>query len=343
MAKLGRRSFLKATATGVGGLAVAASAPARAELPIPPATGRLYRDEPARRAELYALLGDLPDRQRPIKAEKRGETEQDGYSLESWLLDLNGLEPVPALLARPKHLAHAAPAIVFDHSHGGRYQVGKREILEGAPYLQPTPYAKALTDEGWIALCIDHWCFGERAHETELETVKAMLWQGRVLWGMMVYDSLRALDWLAARADVDATRLGTLGMSMGSTMAQWLAALDVRVKATVDICCLTEYHALLAAKGLKGHGIYYYVPGLLKHFTASDVNALIAPRAHQGIAGLRDALTPVAGLDLIDRELTAVYAEAGHPERWKLLRYDVAHQETPEGRREALAFLRASL
>jgi len=37
------------------------------------------------------------------------------------------------------------------------------------------------------------------------------------------------------------------------------------------------------------------------------------------------------------------YAEAGHPERWKLLRYDVGHQETPEGRQEILAFLRANL
>ena len=170
-----------------------------------------------------------------------------------------------------------------------------------------------------------------------------MLWQGRVLWGMMVYDSLRALDWLVTRGDVDPSRVGTLGMSMGSSMAQWLAALDERVKATVDICCLTEYHTLLAEKGLKGHGIYYYVPGLLKHFTASDINALVAPRAHLGIAGLRDALTPQAGLDIIDRELKAAYAEAGHPERWKLLRYDVAHQETPEGRSEALAFLKANL
>jgi len=69
----------------------------------------------------------------------------------------------------------------------------------------------------------------------------------------------------------------------------------------------------------------------------------VAPRAHLGLAGRRDALTPQAGLDVIDRELKQVYAEAGHPERWKLLRYDVAHQETPEGRQEALAFLRAHL
>jgi hypothetical protein len=250
---------------------------------------------------------------------------------------------VPAILARPKAASRPGPAVLFDHSHGGGYEIGKRELVEGREYLQPEPYARALTREGYVALAIDHWCFGERRHTSESDTFKAMLWQGRVLWGMMVYDSLRALDWLSSRKDVDPARLGTLGMSMGSTMAQWVAALDVRVKATVDICCLTEYHTLLAKKGLAGHGIYYYVPSLLKHFTAADVNALIAPRAHLGLAGLRDALTPVEGLDIIDEELRRVYAEAGHAERWRLLRYDVAHQETAEGRQAALSFLRQHL
>jgi dienelactone hydrolase len=263
--------------------------------------------------------------------------------LETWDLDLNGLEVVPAHLARPKGLSARAPAILFNHSHGGGYDIGKREFLEGRSYLQPEPYAKALTAQGYVALCIDHWIFGERSHTSEMDTFKAMLWQGRVLWGMMVYDSLRALDWLAGRPEVDPSRIGTLGMSMGSTMAQWVAALDERVKATVDICCLTEYHTLLAKKGLDGHGIYYYVPSLLKHFTAADINALIAPRAHLALAGLQDKLTPPEGLDLVDRELQRVYRDFGHPERWKLLRYDVGHQETAEGRREALEFLRAFL
>ncbi len=172
---------------------------------------------------------------------------------------------------------------------------------------------------------------------------KAMLWQGQVLWGMMVFDSLKALDWLTTRADVDPSRIGTIGMSMGSTMAWWLAALDERVKVTVDICCLTDFHTLLDKKGLSGHGVYYYVPGLLKRFTTSQINALIAPRAHLGIAGLQDKLTPVEGLDIIERELTKVYTALGQPERWKMLRYDVGHQETPEGRQEALGFLKRFL
>jgi dienelactone hydrolase len=342
MERTSRRAFIRDSGLA-SGVMLAGAGPAGAGLPVPPALGRSYRDHSARRALLYQLLGDLPDRSRPITARSRGEEERDGYVLESWELDLNGLEPVPAFLARPKESTASSPAVLFDHSHGGGYDIGKREFVDGREYMQPEPWAQALTREGYVALAVDHWCFGERSHTSEADTFKAMLWQGRVLWGMMVYDSLRALDWLSARPDVDPARVGTLGMSMGSTMAQWVAALDERIRATVDICCLTEYHTLLAKKGLAGHGIYYYVPSLLKYFTAADVNALIAPRAHLGIAGRRDPLTPGEGLDIIDDELRRVYAEAGHPERWRLLRYDVAHQETAEGRAAALAFLRENL
>lgn len=297
----------------------------------------------ARRAELYGLLGDLPDRQRGVDGVKTGEDAREGYVLETWQLDLNGIEAVPAFVARPAVATGRRPAIVFNHSHGGGYKIGKNELVDGRSYLQPVPYAKALTDRGYVAVAIDHWVFGERSHTTEGDMFKAMLWQGQVLWGMMVYDSLRVVDWLVTRPDVDATRLATLGISMGSTMAWWLAALDERMKVTVDICCLTDFHTLLAKKDLSAHGVYYYVPRLLKHFTTAQINALIAPRAHLALAGLKDKLTPVEGLDIIERELQRVYAEAGHPERWALKRYDVGHMETAEGREEVLRFLETHL
>lgn len=297
----------------------------------------------SRRAELYALLGRLPDRARPVSGEKLGEVERDGYILESWRYDLNGIEPVPGYVARPKSLTGKAPGVVFCHSHGGGYTIGKREFIEGRSYLQPTPYARALTDLGYVAICIDAWVFGERSHTSELDMFKGMLWHGQVLWGMMVYDSLRAVDVLLQRPDVDASRLATLGMSMGSTAAWWLAALDTRISVCVDINCLTDFQALIEDKGLSRHGVYYYVPSLLEHFTTAQINDLIAPRAHLALAGLRDKLTPVAGLDRIDAHLTRTYAAQGHPERWSLLRYDVEHQETPEGRQAVLAFLQKFL
>lgn len=292
-----------------------------------------------RRLDLYALLGDLPDRQRPITAQTIRVDHSAAYRIEHLLLDLNGVEPVPAYFVRPLAADGPLPVILYNHAHGNDYVRGKRELIEGSHALQHPPYADALTAAGCAALCIDHWAFGERRGRSESEIFKLMLWHGQVMWGMMVYDSLRALDYLCSRPDVDASRIGTLGLSMGSTMAWWTAALDERVRVCVDICCLTDYQALVESRGLDGHGIYYYVPGLLRQFTTAQINALIAPRPHLSLAGEYDPLTPAAGLRRIDHELRKAYADAGAPQAWALFTSPTGHYETAAMRAETMRFL----
>jgi dienelactone hydrolase len=298
-------------------------------------------DQEARRRELYALLGDLPDRRRSVRWEKRSEERREGYVLEKLKLDLNGVEDVPAWFVRPASAKAARrPTVLYNHAHGGDYKLGKDELLAANRFLHQPSYAEELTARGYNVLCVDHWVFGERSGRSESSVFKQMLWQGQVLWGMMVFDSLRAIDYLVTRDDVDPARLATLGLSMGSTMAWWTAALDERVKVCVDICCLTDFHALIESNGLDGHGVYYYVPRLLKHFTTAQINALICPRPHLALAGNKDALTPPKGLDRIDAELKRAYAEARAPAgAWQLFRQDVGHVETPEMRAEIVKFL----
>ena len=297
-------------------------------------------DADAGRRRLYDLLGDLPDRHREITVRKIDEEEREHYVLEKLVLDLNGIESVPAYYSRPTHIEGRVPAILYNHAHGGDYVLGKDELLEGRDALQRPPYAEALAREGYAALCIDTWAFGERRGRSEGTIFKSMLWRGQVMWGMMVYDSLRAVDYLGSRPDVDPGRIGTLGISMGSTMAWWVAALDTRIRVCVDICCLTDFDALLDIGDLDRHGVYYFVPSLLKHFTASQINALVAPRSHLGLAGNYDKLTPPAGLDRIDAELKEAYAAAGAPDAWTLLRYETGHFETADMRSEVLMYLR---
>jgi dienelactone hydrolase len=296
-----------------------------------------------RREQLYQLLGDLPSRNREISARTVSTTGRGDFILEKLVLDLNSFELVPAYFVRPRAFSGKIPGVLYNHWHGGMYHLGKDQLLWEDPNSHLPSYAQVLTELGYCALCIDHWAFGERSTRTEMDLFKEMLWKGQVMWGMMVYDSLRALDYLESRPEVDPRRIATLGMSMGSTMAWWLAALDERIRVSVDICCLTDFQALLETDELKGHGIYYYVPSLLKYFTTAQINALIAPRAHLALAGTQDPLTPPSGLDRIDLELKEVYHEMGKPNYWKLLRYDVGHEETPAMRREIVAFLKEFL
>ena len=294
-------------------------------------------DQVKRREELYKLLGRLPSREQEMTVETVFIEEKESFVLEKLILNFNGMEPVPAYFLKPKQVTGKVPVVLYNHSHGGYYHVGKEELLKGAPYM--VPYGEALAKRGIASFCIDAWGFGERSGKTESSIFKSMLWKGQVMWGMMVYDNLRALDYLLTRPDIDPNRVCTLGMSMGSTMAWWTAALDTRIKVTVDICCLTDYQALIEEDGLDGHGIYYYVPDLLNHFTASEINALIAPRAHLGLAGTQDSLTPLSGLHKIDRELQQIYRNMDAEDAWELLLYDVGHVETEEMRAAVLKFL----
>ncbi|HKU27030.1 MAG TPA: acetylxylan esterase [Candidatus Sulfotelmatobacter sp.] len=295
-----------------------------------------------KRRQLWGLLGDLPWTHRPGPARLVRKEEHDGYTLERLVLDLNGVEPVPALLLIPHKRPMRAPGLLYIHWHGGMYDLGKEQLLKGVD-AQPA-YAPVCAEKGLVTLAIDSWCFGERkhvadGHEGEQDAFKLMLWRGQVLYGMMMFDEFRAMDYLASRPEVDTTRLGAFGMSMGSTKAWWLAALDPRVKVCMDVCCLTDYEELIRTHGLKEHGIYYYVPSLLKHFQTSDINELIVPRARLSVNGRKDPLTPPAGVEKVRDHLLPLYRRYGKESDCRIELFDCAHVELPEMRKLILEWM----
>ena len=148
-----------------------------------------------------------------------------------------------------------------------------------------------------------------RAEEDDL--FKLNLWFGRTLWGMFVRDDQVALDYLCSRSEVDASRIGATGMSMGSTRAWWLAAVDERIAAVVAVACLTRYQNLIAHGELRQHGVYYFVNGLLKHFDSEGVLALIAPRPFLALTGDLDAGSPADGVRDLERAVGAHLSEPG--------------------------------
>lgn len=334
-----RRQFLRNTAVAAasGALAGAKSLPTHGQ-----DAKSFAAMQARRRRELWSLLGDLPRQHRPRPAKLLRTETHEGYRLERLLLDLNGEEPVPALLLIPDKRQTPAPGLLYIHWHGGMYDLGKEQLLRGVE-AQPA-YASVLAENGIVTLAIDSWCFGERKRESDGKTgeedaFKLMLWKGQVLFGMMMFDELRALDYLASRAEVDPKRLGAFGMSMGATKAWWLAALDPRISVCMDVCCLTDYDELIKAHSLREHGIYYYVPSLLKHFQTAQINELIVPRPHLSVNGRRDPLTPPAGVEKIRDYLLPLYRRYGKEPDCRIALYDCAHVELPPMRQVILGWM----
>ncbi len=287
-----------------------------------------------RREDLWRLLGPRPWRDGGVAGERLGV--QAGA--EHWRLHLNREQAVPALLLRPQ----ASPprgVVLYCHAHGNRFETGKDELLTGRPALQSPPYGELLAARGWAVLAIDHWGFGERQEPTERALVKRLLWQGRTLWGWRVHDTLAALDWLRMQPGFATLPVVTLGLSMGSTMALWAAALDERIAGCVDLCCAAEYDALLDSGGVDGHGEYFFVPGLLREFTLAEIAALIAPRPHLSLAGSADPLTPPAGLASLDASLRVAYSALAADAAWQQWVEPSGHAETPPMRARVLAWL----
>ena len=340
MAPITRRDFMQsgaaAAALGTTGNVTSSA------LPLFDSSESFSSYQEGRRKELWGLLGDLPWQHKPGVPKLVSTEKHDGYTLQRLTLDLNGIEPVPALLLIPDKRQSPAPGLLYIHWHAGMYGLGKEQLLRGVD-VQPA-YAPVCVEKGIVTLAIDSWCFGERQHDKdgkrgEEDAFKLMLWQGQVLYGMMMFDELRALDFLASRSEVDPQRIGVLGMSMGSTKAWWLAALDLRVRLCLDVCCLTDYEELIKAHSLSLHGIFYYVPSLLKHFQSADINELIVPRARLSANGRLDPLTPVPGVEKIRDHLLPLYRKYGHESDCHIELFDAAHQELPEMRKLILESL----
>ena len=304
------------------------------------------------RATLWKLLGDLPPRPAKPAVTTISREDKGDYWLEKFSFDNGAGDTVPGYCFLPKTASakSKASAILYCHWHGGQYDIGKDEML-GTNKAIPRAPGETLAKQGYVVLGIDACCFGERSGKGpdgpqqkgsngEMSAAKFNLWVGRTLWGMIVHDDLMALDYLASRPEVDATRIGVTGISMGSTRAWWVMAMDDRPRAAVCVACMTRYQELIRAGMLKAHGIYYFVPGLLNHFDTEAVIAIAAPRAMLFMTGDQDSGSPIDGVKKLGEIVGKVYTLHGDAAKEKfenVIYPGVGHVYTPEmwGKMEA--------
>ncbi|MES3016523.1 MAG: alpha/beta hydrolase family protein [Bacteroidota bacterium] len=266
---------------------------------------------------LIQLLGDIPARPSELKVQTVFKKQMNGYTLEKFLID-NGVDGwIPGYLAIPTNVKGKVPVILGMHGHSS-----SKENIVGSNSATAQDVMALLITKGYAVMAIDSYFNGERrgtGPAGELETqargadqesslFKLNLWYGRSLWGMQLRDEQIALDYLNSRPEIDSERIGAEGMSMGSTRAWWLAAIDKRIKVVVGVACFTRYQELIEQRELKAHGIYYFVPGMLRHFDTEAVMGLIAPRPFLALTGDSDPGSPVSGMKTLEKKLDQVYS-----------------------------------
>jgi dienelactone hydrolase len=295
---------------------------------------------------LQDLLGEIPSRPEKINVRILSREVKNGYILEKFLIDNEIDSWIPGYLAIPANAKGKVPVIIGLHGHSS-----SKENIFGYDSNTAQDVLALLISNGFAVMAIDSYFNGERrgqgpageierqekGSDQELSQFKLNLWYGRSLWGMQLRDEQIAIDYLISRTEIDPNRIGVEGMSMGSTRAWWLAALDDRIKAVVGVACFTRYKELIEQRQLQAHGIYYFVPGVLNHFDTEAIMGLIAPRPFLVLTGDSDAGSPLSGMRVLEDKLNSVYSLYKKDENFKSIIYkNTGHVYTDEMKMEML-------
>lgn len=198
--------------------------------------------------------------------------------------------------------------------------------------------ARQATARGFVAVCVEQSCFGER-REIALPRrsadpcidgfVHAVL-LGRSLIGERARDVSAVIDWLTAgggEVELDLTRLYAMGHSSGGHTALFATALDPRLAGAIVAGCVGPVRDTVGARGnASGQNI---VPGMLNWFDTEDVLGLCAPRSLLVMSGTDDHIYPFAGAAKVARGAMAVYQACQAESRLRTVETAGGHRFDP--------------
>ena len=287
---------------------------------------------------------------------------------------------VPAHVLVPKKARMPAPGIVVLHCHGGFYLWGKEKVVECAeehPVLarfkqqlyEGKSIASELARQGYVVVVIDMFYWGERRMvldedppayrerprsmtEEEIrafnrrsgeneQLVARSLFTAGITWpGIVLWDDIRTVDYLASRPEVDKTRLGCVGLSVGGYRSFLLAALHPRITAAVDVGWMTSYPYQIKRQVINSIGFTFHIIGLYRYLDLPDLAALIAPRAIMVINGSKDQLFSPDGVRAAFAKIRGCYEKAGVPDRQRCSLYPTPHEFNSSMQQEAWEWLK---
>ena len=242
---------------------------------------------------------------------------------------------VPAYVCIPEG---AQPPLTFmiclqGHSTGMHVSIGVQRDDNTKPYDSEgdRDFAIGCMSRGVAALCIEQRSFGERREQKQEQVSQAgchdatmqALMLGRTLIGERVFDVDRAIDYLAARGDVDMDRVGAMGNSGGGTISLFAAALLPRLSCVMPSCYFCTFRDSIMSIH---HCADNYVPGLLQYAEMADVMGLFAPKPVVLVAGKDDPIFPIRGVRSGFRALKRIYRAAGAAERCHLVVGEEGHR-----------------
>jgi hypothetical protein len=300
-----------------------------------------------RRAE--ALLGQAPETRGGLNPRVVSEARREGYlerrvafvsgngdEIKGYLLIPDGASassPRPAILALHSTVNGGAGVTVgIDSTHRNRY------------------YGLELARRGYVVLAVDVISSGERIYPGFGEFDTGGFDRQFPRWsamGKMLHDHIRSVDYLTGLAEVDSSRIGTIGHSLGGYNAFFLQAFDPRIKAAVTSCGFVCMGTSMYPFRFARQEWFVHFPNLRDYLRSGivpcdmhEVMALCAPRPLFNYSARKDHIFPDfwatdAGLKQVRR----LYQAIGASERFEVVIGEGDHDFPDEIREQAYRWL----
>jgi dienelactone hydrolase len=266
-------------------------------------------------------------------------------------------ERVPGILIEPEKISGHHPAVICLHGTGGST-------------ANMAALCRKLAGRGFIAAAIDAPYHGERKFgkgETDYDDAIVRAYRGsggHPFFYDTVWDVMRLVDYLQTRGDVDANRIGLIGISKGGVETYLTAAVDPRISVAVPCIGMQSFSWALKNDDWQGRigtiqnafdtiakseGVtkpdsafvqkFYdrVAPKIYSEFDGPEMLALVAPRPLLVINSDSDIHTPLPGVLECVAAAQKIYAADNATNNFAvIIQKKTGHQVKPESERAAI-------
>lgn len=304
------------------------------------------------------------------------EEQRDGYRARKISIRLSKYYTVPALILIPDGKG-PFPAVNCLHDHGAHLYIGKEKmirpivskhsiqgeqkneeelVLEDAEAWVESLYegqflGDYLAKHGYVVFSADAPMWGERgqkegANRNRYDIIAGnMMMYGINLSAYMTYDDINATEFLSTLPEVDATRIGCAGCSMGAYRAWLLSALSDRIKTGASICWMvtTDEQMSLKYNRTENGGFANCFPGLRRWLDYPHVASMACPKPMLFINGTQDRLFPVEGANKAFSIMHEVWKSQGAEKNLVTELWDMPHSCPQKAQEKILEFFKRFL
>ena len=301
------------------------------------------------------------------------QEQRDGYKAMKIVFRGSKYYDIPALLLIPDGKG-PFPAVNALHDHGAHLFIGKEKMIR--PFAsnpnRPSKEDSLVIDDadkwceslyegqyvgdylaqhGYIVFSADAPLWGDRGQkEGALRDRYDMIAGNMMMYGIdlsawMTYDDITGTEFLATLPQVDTTRIGCMGCSMGAYRAWMLSALSDRIKVGAAVCWMVTADEQMSFKykRTENGGFANCFPGLRRWMDYPHVASLACPKAMLFINGTQDKLFPIPGVEKAFTIMHRTWESQNAGDKLKTLIWDMPHCCNLKSQREVLNFFKQHL